>query len=51
MQEANEQLNQLDAIADLSRRINGQTLAMVGDSQALEAELGVAPGKLTITFY
>lgn len=43
MQEANEQLNQLDAIADLSRRISGQTLAMVGDSQALEAELGVAP--------
>ena len=43
MQEANEQLNQLDAIADLSKRISGQTLAMVGDSQALEAELGVAP--------
>jgi putative ATP-dependent endonuclease of the OLD family len=43
MQEANEQLNQLDAIADLSRRISGQTLAMVGDNQALEAELGVAP--------
>lgn len=43
MQEANEQLNQLDAIAGLSRRISGQTLAMVGDNQALEAELGVAP--------
>jgi putative ATP-dependent endonuclease of OLD family len=43
MQEANEQLNQLDVIADLSRRISGQTLAMVGDNQALEAELGVAP--------
>lgn len=43
MDDANEQLNQLAAIADLSRRISGQTLAMVGDSQALEAELGVAP--------
>ena len=43
MQEANEQLNQLDAIADLSRRISGQTLTMVGHNQALEAELGVAP--------
>jgi putative ATP-dependent endonuclease of the OLD family len=43
MQEANEQLNQLDAIADLGRRISGQTLAMVGDIQALDAELGVAP--------
>jgi putative ATP-dependent endonuclease of OLD family len=43
MQEANEQLNQLDVIADLSRRISGHTLAMVGEGQALETELGVAP--------
>jgi putative ATP-dependent endonuclease of the OLD family len=43
MQEANDQLNKLETIADLGQRISGRTLAMVGDNQALDAELGVAP--------
>jgi putative ATP-dependent endonuclease of OLD family len=43
MEDANDQLCQLDVIADLSRKISRQTLGMVGDSQALETELGIAP--------
>jgi putative ATP-dependent endonuclease of OLD family len=43
MTEANDQLNQLKVIEELSENISGRTRQMVGDTQALETDLGVAP--------
>jgi putative ATP-dependent endonuclease of OLD family len=41
--EANARITELDHVKELGSRITGRTREMVGENQALEAELGIAP--------
>lgn len=43
IKEANSQVNKLEQITDLGRRISERLITMVGENQAIEAELAVAP--------
>lgn len=43
MDSANKQINDLESIAELGKRIGDKTITMVGNDQALETQLGVAP--------
>ncbi|MFE5477921.1 ATP-dependent endonuclease [Nocardia sp. NPDC056541] len=43
MHEANEKLNGLEVIHDLGKSISNRLVDMVGDAQAIETELAVAP--------